>query len=145
MTMVERFQIEQPNLPVGFFMYSPKLMRINIMLSNGKKEVINRTDESISESTQNTINQAKFRSQFESVCAANNPTLKNKSVGYNAKVLNATKTFGGNSWDAINRQIKKENPSLMKAVGIGMFALPVVVGMSALYGIGGLFNLFRRQ
>lgn len=144
-TMVQRFQIEQPNLPYGFFAYGEKLLKVNILLSNGSKEVIDRNSLSDGQEEPEVIQKARFRNQFESVCAANNPRLKEQSMGYQNTVWKATKTFGGNSWEAVNNQLKKQNPSIIKALSIGTLAIPVVAVGSAIAGIGGLFNLFKNK
>lgn len=144
LTMVERFQIEQPNLPTGFFAYSPKLLKVNILLENGTKEVVDRRSQTISDDTKETIEFAKHRSQFESVCAGKNPRLKEKSPGYQSTVWNATKSFGGKGWQAMGNQMSKKNPSFIKAAGIGLITTGVVAVGATLFGVTKLFNLFRR-
>lgn len=144
-TMVQRFQIEQPNLPHGFFAYNDKLLKLNILMSNGSKEVIDRNSLTDGQEEPEIVRDSRFRNQFEAICAANNPRLKEQSMGYQSKVWKATKSFGGNSWKAVNNQITKENPSLVKAIGIGTIAIPIVAIGSAIAGIGGLFNMFKRR
>lgn len=144
-TMVERFQIEQPELPVGFFVYSPKLLKVNILLPDGKKEVVDRRDESITQGMKDNLEKTLNRSKFEAVCASKNPHISEKSAGYQAKVLGAAKTFGGNSWKSISTNLTKENPSFIKAAGLGVVAVPIAIGLGAIYAGLGLFGMFKRK
>lgn len=143
-TMVERFQIEQPNLPSGFFVYSQKLIKVGILLPNGTKEVIDRRNEAVSEKAKSTIDDIKKRNQFESVCAAKNPRFKDKSPGYQSKVWNSTKSFGGKGWDAMTHQLSKQNPSFIKAAGIGLITTGVMAVGGLAYGVGKIFDMFKR-
>ena len=144
MTMVERFQIEQPNLPNGFFAYSPSLMKVNIILENGTKQVIDKREQAVSAEAEKTLAQAKLRNQFAVMSAANNPRLRDMSPGYQSKVWDATKSFGGRGWEAMTTQLTKQNPSFVKAVGIGLITGGIMAFGGAMYGIGSLFKMFRR-
>lgn len=147
--MLERLQIEKPNLPIGFFEMGSKLARVSIIFEDGTKEVINRNS-AISDRADAAIKNAKINSMFSSVCAAKNPRFKDTSPGYQNKVWNATKSFSGNGWRAIQQQLTKQNPSFIKATGLFAVTAGVVavgggltlIGKAA-GGIRNLFHVFR--
>lgn len=145
-TMVEAYQIEQPNLPNGFFAYSEKLIQVGILMPNGTKEVIDRRklDTEKEDNSNETIDRIKHKAQFEAMCAAKNPRLKDKTPGYQSKVWNASKSFGGRGWESIKNQLTKKNPSFTKAIGLGLITTGVLAIGGATYGVGRVFNLFRR-
>lgn len=138
-TMLERFSIEIPDLPEGFFKYNNKLRKVNILLEDGTKEVVDRNSKD-----SRAAGEAKQRNQFEAICAANNPRLKDKGAGYQSKVWSSTKSFGSKGWDAITHQLTKENPSFIKASALGLATIGVVAVGGLFHGIGGVFNLFRQ-
>ena len=144
MTMVERFSLEQPSLPAGFFAYSEKLIKVNILLENGQKEVVDRRDQIEKESVREAVEMARHRSQFEAVCSAKNPRIQEKSPGYQSKVWKSTKTFGGRGWQAIQHQLTKENPSFVKAAVLGTVTVGILGIGIGLHSVGRLINVFKR-
>lgn len=140
MNMVEKFEFEQPNLPQGFFVYSNKLLKVNIIREDGRKEVIDRKSVIARFYAGEEV---RKRKQFEAVCASKNPYFKEKSPGYQERIWRATKSFGTKGWSAVSYQLTKKNPSFMKAAVIGLVTTGVVAVGSLIYGISKLFNMFE--
>ena len=143
--MVERFSMEQSDLPRGFFNYSSKLRKVNILLSDGTKEVIDRN--SINEQMRKEMSatdRARINNKFDVVCASKNPNFKNKDSVYKSRIWDSTKSFGSKNWDSITHHLSKENPSFVKATALGALTIGVVAVGGLVHGIGGLFNMFKR-
>ena len=90
-----------------------------------------------------SLKDIETNSKLEAVCAAKNTRLSEKNPGYQSKIWSATKSFGSKGWESVRHQITKNNPSFMKALGVGLITTGVVVIGSTVYGIGRLFNMFR--
>ena len=86
--------------------------------------------------TKKLAEKTELKNQIEVVAAAKNKNLKDKSPGYQNKVWNACKGYGGRGWEAAGDALLEKNPRLFKAglsAVVGTFAL----AGGAIFGIGG--------
>lgn len=142
--ILQRFQLEQPDLPTGFFAYSRQLLYVT-MISDNKAIVVDRNSAQNSREAQELYDKADTASKFTLASAVRSPRgMDQRAAGRNGKIWATTKSYSSRGFQAAANQLKKDNPGIIRAALYGSMGLAAAAVGGITFGVSKILGLFGR-